>query len=77
MKDVLSEQIKYVTEINPGDYSTYNEFVAAKIEGLPEVIFMIIPSLPNESQSFHILQLRWLEQYFISKDFQQGKYNIN
>ena len=77
MKDTLSEEFNYVTEINPGDYQTYNEFVAAKVDGLPEVIFMIIPSLSEGSQSFYVLQLRWLEQYFLSKNFQQGKYNIN
>ena len=51
---------------NPEDFKTYNEFVAAKIEELPDHLVMLLPSEGGE-ETLQMVQVVWINDFWKSK----------
>jgi hypothetical protein len=51
---------------NPEDFKTYNEFVAAKIEELPDHLVMLLPSEGGE-ETLQMVQVIWINDFWKSK----------
>ena len=53
----------------PEDFKSYNEFVAANVEDLPEHLIILLP-YDGGSLALQVLQLTWLN------DFWKGQKNL-